>query len=140
MARVVITARLPGRLDEILNGHEIVAPRPGEAVLPLDRLHDALAHADALLPLLSVRIDAALLDRAPALRIVANYAVGYDNVDVPECTRRGVLVTNTPGVLTEATADLTFALILAAARRLGEAAAVARSGTWKGWEPEQLIG
>ncbi len=140
MAKIVISARLPGRLSEILAGHQIIAPAADRAVLDPVELRAALADADALLPLLSVRVDQALLDAAPRLRIVANYAVGYDNIDVPAATRRKVLVTNTPGVLTEATADLTMALLLAAARRLGEAMAVARSGQWRGWEPEQLIG
>jgi glyoxylate reductase len=138
--RVVITARLPGRLAEILAGHEVIAPAGDEPVLSMDRLLEELVEADALLPLLSVPIDEALLDAAPRLRIVANYAVGHDNVDVAAATRHRVLVTNTPGVLTEATADFTLALLLAAARRLGEAMAVARSGEWHGWEPEQLVG
>ena len=132
MAKIVISARLPGRLSEILAGHQIIAPAADRAVLDPVELRAALADADALLPLLSVRVDQALLAAAPRLRIVANYAVGYDNIDVPAATRRKVLVTNTPGVLTEATADLTMALLLAAARRLGEAMAVARSGQWRG--------
>jgi glyoxylate reductase len=92
------------------------------------------------LPLLSVRIDEALLARAPRLRIVANFAVGYDNVDVPAATRRRVVITNTPVVLTDATADLTMALLLAAARRFGEAEEMTRSGAWSGWTPDQLVG
>jgi glyoxylate reductase len=102
------------------------------------RLVDALADADGLLALLGIRIDDALLDGAPKLRVVANYAVGYDNVDLAATARRGVVVTNTPGVLTDATADLTMALMLAAARRLGEGAAMVAEGRWHGWEPEQL--
>lgn len=140
MARVVIQARLPGALDRILAGHDVIAPPAGQDFLSSDELDRALADADALLPLLSLRIDEALLQRASKLRIVANYAVGYDNVDVAACTRRGVVVTNTPGVLTEATADLTMALVLAAARRLREAMALTGSGGWRGWRPEQLIG
>jgi glyoxylate reductase len=138
VARVVIQARLPGELARILAGHEVIAPA-GD-FLSAAELDRALPDADALLPLLSLRIDEALLAKAPRLRIVANYAVGYDNVDVPACTRRGVLVTNTPGVLTHATADLTMALILACARRLREAMALAGSGRWDGWRPGQLIG
>jgi glyoxylate reductase len=140
MANVVVTARLPGRLDAILAGHQVTAPAAGETVLSPEELRVALATADAILPLLSVRIDEALLAAAPRLRLVANYAVGYDNVDVPAATRRGVLITNTPGVLTEATADLTLALLLAAARRLREGLALATSGAWHGWEPDQLTG
>jgi glyoxylate reductase len=87
-----------------------------------------------IVTLLSVRIDAALLDRAPALRVVSNVAVGYDNVDVPECTRRGVMVTNTPDVLTDATADLAWALILAAARRVPEGDRYVRAGKFTKWD------
>lgn len=94
----------------------------------------------ALVPLLSRPIGAAELDRLPRLRVVANYAVGHDNVDLQAAAARGVVVTNTPDVLTEATADLTWALLLAAARRLPEGLELARSGAWRGWEPGQLLG
>ena len=138
MAKVVVAARLPGRIDEILAGHTVVRPAAGEAELPRARLVAELADAEGLLALLKLRIDNALLDGAPKLRVVANYAVGYDNVDLAATGRRGIVVTNTPGVLTDATADLTMALMLAAARRLGEGAAMIREGRWHGWEPEQL--
>ena len=86
-------------------------------------------------------VDAELLDAAgPSLRVVANFAVGYDNVDVAACRERGVVVTNTPDVLTNATAELAVALMLAAARRLGEAERLVRAGRWAGWEPDQLLG
>ena len=100
----------------------------------------SLADAEGLLPLLSLRVDQALLDGAPRLRVIANYAVGYDNIDVAACTRRGVVVCNTPGVLTSATAELTLALILGVARRLPEGLGLARSGQWSGWQPGQLLG
>jgi glyoxylate reductase len=90
--------------------------------------------------LLTERVDAELLDAAPDLQIVANLAVGYDNVDVAAATQRGVVVTNTPDVLTEATAELTWALILAAARRVVEGDTLVRTGQWKGWSPTQLLG
>ena len=138
MSKVVVAATLPGRIDEILRGHEVVRPRADEAELPRDRLRAALADAEGLLALLSLPIDDALLDGAPALRVVANYAVGYDNVDLAATQRRGIVVTNTPDVLTAATADLTLALMLAAARRLPEGGTLLRSGRWHGWEPEQL--
>ena len=89
---------------------------------------------------LTTAVDEALLARLPALEIVADYAVGYDNVDLPAAARRGVAVTHTPDVLTDATADLTWALILAVARRLLEADRLARSGQWAGWHPRQLLG
>jgi lactate dehydrogenase-like 2-hydroxyacid dehydrogenase len=107
-----------------------------EADTPLSpaELAARLQGARALMPLLTDRVDAALMDAAPGLKIIANVAVGYDNVDVAAATARGILVSNTPGVLTEATADLTMALLLAAARRLTEADAYTRAGQFDGWE------
>ena len=100
-----------------------------------------VAGADALVADPTVPVDAALLDAAgPGLRVVANFAVGYDNVDVTACEQRGVVVTNTPDVLTNATAELTVALMLATARRLGEGERLVRAGGWTGWEPGQLLG
>lgn len=118
---------------------EIVPPEIQVLLLPE---RDPVPRGDygALVALLTRRIGAQELDRLPQLRLVANFAVGYDNVDVPEARRRGVAVTNTPGVLTEATAELTWALILATARRLPEGEALARSGEWDGWGPTQLLG
>jgi len=94
----------------------------------------------AIVPLLSRWVGGTELKNLPQLRIVANCAVGYNNVDVVAAEMRKVIVTNTPGVLTEATADLTWALILATARRLVEGVDLVRSGTWSGWHPEQLLG
>jgi glyoxylate reductase len=139
LARVVVSAPLPGRVREILAPHDVLMPARGEAPLVGEALLAALGEAEGLLPLLSVRIDDALLARAPRLRVVGNFAVGYDNVDLAACARRGIVVTNTP-VLTESTADLTMALVLGAARRLREGLALASSGGWSGWEPEQLLG
>lgn len=102
-------------------------------------LHEA-ARADGLFTLLTEQVDAELLDRAGRLKIVANMAVGHDNIDLPACTRRGVMVTNTPGVLDETTADLTFALLLATARRLPEAVEYLKAGQWRTWSPMQLTG
>jgi glyoxylate reductase len=138
MAKVVVGAPLPGRIDEILAGHQLVRPPDGAAELSRARLLEELRDAAGLLTLLSVRIDDALLAGAPGLRVVANCAVGYDNIDVAAAARRGIVVTNTPDVLTDATADLTLALMLAAARRLPEGGALLRSGNWRGWEPELL--
>jgi len=140
MAKVVIQARLPGRIDEILAGHIVVKPTADEDQLPPARLLRELADADALLPLLTLPVGDALLDGAPRLKVVANYAVGYDNIDLQACRKRGIVATHTPGVLTEATADLTMALILATARRLREGMLLVESGQWHGWRPEQLIG
>jgi glyoxylate reductase len=93
-----------------------------------------------LVCLLTERIDEAFFHAAPQLRIVANVAVGFDNIDVPACTKRGVAATNTPGVLDETTADFAWTLMMAVARRLGEGEALARSGKWAGWDLDQLVG
>ena len=95
---------------------------------------------DALLCMVTERIDEELLTHAPRLKVVANMAVGYDNVDVPALTRRGILLTNTPGVLTETTADLAFTLILGIARRIGEAERIVREGRWRSWSPFSFLG
>ena len=108
--------------------------------IPRDVLEAEIGDVDGVLTLLTERVDRHLLDAAPRLKVVANMAVGYDNIDVAECTRRGIVVTNTPGVLTETTADLAFALILAAARRVTEAERYLRQGQWKTWSPMLLTG
>jgi glyoxylate reductase len=113
---------------------------------PVDRpatraeLLEAAAVADAMAVTLTDRVDEELLQRAPRLKVVAVYAVGYDNVDVAAASKRGIVVTNTPEALTEATADLTWALILAVARRIPEAERLVRAGKWEGWAPTQLLG
>lgn len=138
--------RSPGA---VLVAAELEAVWEGEPLWPgghdtrLISRHEPLPedpHVVALIPLLSRRVGPAELERLPGLRIVANYAVGYDNVDVAAAAARSVAVTNTPDVLTEATADLAWALVLAAARRLREGLDLARSGRWTGWEPGQLLG
>jgi len=107
---------------------------------PRSELLRRLANADGLLALLTERVDAELLDAAPSLRVVANHAVGVDNVDVRACTARGVWVTNTPDAVTESTADLTWALILAVARRVGEGERLLRAGRFQAWAPTMLLG
>ena len=99
-----------------------------------------VADVEGLLCLVTDRIDAQLLDAAPRLKVVSNYAVGYDNIDVAAATQRGIWVCNTPGVLTEATADMAFSLLLAVSRRVLEGHDLVRSGGWRGWEPLQLLG
>jgi glyoxylate reductase len=123
-----ITAAVPGTVVEV----------PAQGHVGLHGLD--LGTADALVCLLLDRIDGAVLARGPRLRVVANCAVGYDNIDVPAATAAGVCVTNTPDVLTDATAELAFALMMAAARRLGEGERLVRSGAWTGWALDQLIG
>ena len=108
---------------------------------PRDALLQAVAGCDGVVTLLTDRVDDGFLDAAgPQLKVVSNYAVGFDNVDVPACTARGVAVGNTPGVLTETTADLAFALLMAAARRLPEGDRYVRAGQWKTWGPMLLLG
>jgi lactate dehydrogenase-like 2-hydroxyacid dehydrogenase len=108
---------------------------------PRDELLRRVRGVDGLLALLTDRVDDELLDAAgPGLRVVSNYAVGFDNVDVPTCTRRGIPVGTTPGVLTDTTADLAFALLMAAARRLAEADRYVREGRWRTWGPLTLLG
>lgn len=124
---------VPGEGPEWPGGADTRWLAPGEELPVSERVV-------ALVPLLSREISGATMDRLPRLRVVANYAVGYDNIDVEAARERGVAVTNTPGVLTEATADLTWALILAAARRMREGLELAVSGEWEGWKPDQLLG
>jgi glyoxylate reductase len=140
MPRVFVSSALPGdALEHLAREHTVVVGR-GQAGVAGD---DFLSHAatfDAIVSLFSDRVDAALLDRAPRLRVVANYAVGHDNVDVAACAARGVTVTNTPGVLTEATADLAFGLLLATARRIAEGDRLVRRGDFRGLTPSFLLG
>jgi len=111
-----------------------------ESALSPDELREKVRGKAGLICVLTDRIDDALLDAAPDLRIVANIAVGYDNIDVRAAAARGVAVTNTPDVLTEATAELTWALILTAARRIGEGERLIRRGAWKGWAIDFMLG
>jgi glyoxylate reductase len=99
-----------------------------------------VADKDGLICLLTEKVDAELIAPAPSLRMVANIAVGYDNIDLDACTRRGIAVSNTPGVLDDTTADFAWTLLMAIARRLVEGDALARSGEWKGWNLDQLCG
>jgi glyoxylate reductase len=112
----------------------------GRDAIPRGELLARVKGAHALICLLTDRVDADVLDAGRDLRIVANIAVGYNNVDVSECRRRGVIVTNTPDVLTNACADFTWALILGITRRLGEAERQLRRGEWKGWALDHMLG
>jgi glyoxylate reductase len=107
---------------------------------PRDALIKGASASDGLLCLITDRVDAELLDASPDLKCVANLAVGYDNIDVAACTERGVLVCNTPGVLTETTAELTMALLLSYTRRTVEGDAVVRDGRWTVWHPSFMLG
>ena len=111
-----------------------------ESLLTPEQLRDRVRDKQGLICVLTDRVDEALLEAAPELKVVANIAVGYDNIDVPAAARHRVVVTNTPDVLTEATAELTWALILAAARRIGEGERLIRRGAWKGWAIDFMLG
>ncbi len=142
--RVFITRLIPENGIEMLRKHFEVEVWPEEREIPREVLIEKVRDADALVTMLSERIDAEVFENAPRLRIVANYAVGYDNIDVEEATRRGIYVTNTPDVLTNATADFAWTLLLATARRLIEADRFTRSGEWKrkgvAWHPRWFLG
>jgi glyoxylate reductase len=138
--RIYVTRHLPQpALDRLAQSAQIVI-WPGELPPPRAVLLKEVAECDGLLSLLTDRVDAALLDAAPRLRVVSNYAVGYDNIDIAAASARGVLVTNTPDVLTETVADFTFALMLAAARRMIESEQYVKAGRWRTWGPETLLG
>jgi glyoxylate reductase len=134
LAQIVVTRRIPEPALDLLRQSGGTWVSPHDRPLEPDELHAAVSGADAVVTMIHDRVDDALLDAAgPGLRIVANVAVGYDNVDVGACSRRGVVFTNTPDVLTEATADVALALILAATRRLGEGERLIRSGRPWSW-------
>lgn len=139
--RVFVSRRIPDAgLQPILEACEADI-WPEELPPPRDELLRRVEGMDGLLSLLTDRIDDELLDRAgPQLRVVSNYAVGFDNVDVPACTARGIPVGNTPGVLTDTTADLAWALLMAAARRIGEGDRYVRADRWRTWGPMLLLG
>jgi glyoxylate reductase len=139
-ARVFVTRRLPGRGVERLAEEATVEVWPEELPPPRESLLAKASGVDGLLTLLTDQIDVELLDAAPGLLVVSNMATGYDNVDVAAASKRAVLVTRTPGVLSETTADFAFALILAAARRVVEGDRYVREGRWGTWGPETLLG
>ena len=138
--RIFVTRRIPEPGLTRLRASFDVVVNPDDRPLTTEELHRGIADADAVIGLLTDRIDAAFFDAAPNLKGYANYAVGYDNIDVAEATRRGIPVSNTPDVLTMATAELAWALLFAVARRVVETDAVMRSGAWTGWGPLQFIG
>ena len=140
MARVFVSRQLPGpALQRLIDTHDTTV-WPKRVPPSYDELRAVAASADGLLTLLTDRIDSALLDASPGLRAIANYAVGFDNIDVAAARERGIQVGNTPDVLTDATADLTFALLMAAARRLPQGIDAARRGDWLTWEPGEHLG
>jgi glyoxylate reductase len=140
MPTIFVTAKLPSSVLDKLAAAATLDVYPGPGTLAPDELRTRVKDADALVCLLTDTIDRALLDAAPRLRVVANVAVGYNNIDVAYARSRGIVVTNTPDVLTDATADLTWALILAITRRLSEGERLVRRGAWRGWALDFLLG
>ncbi len=140
-AKVVVTRRIPQAGLQRVQERCDVRHWDEDDAIPRATLLDWIAGAEGLYCLLTERIDDELLEAAgPNLRVVSTMSVGYDHIDVAACQRRGVLIGNTPGVLTETTADLTLALMLATARRLIESAAAVKSGEWSTWKPEWMTG
>lgn len=138
---IFVTRRLPEGAMQMLNEHFLVECNPHDRALSREELLAGVNGKDGILPLLTDRIDDELLDAAgPQLKIVANCAVGFNNIDVGACTRRTIPVTNTPGVLTDTTADLAMALILAVARQLVPADTYVRTGKYLGWSPQLFVG
>jgi glyoxylate reductase len=138
--RVLATRPLFPAAQQILNGSCEVEYWTQPERISKEELFRRIQDKEGLVCLLTEKVDDELLRAAPKLRIAANIAVGFDNIDVPACTKRGVAATNTPGVLDETTADFTWLLLMAVARRLGEGEQLARSGNWKGWDLDQLVG
>jgi glyoxylate reductase len=139
--RVVVTRSLPEPIEARMSELFDVRLSPDDAALGRDALAAAMADADVLVPTVTDRIDAALIDAAPErLRLIANYGAGVGHIDLKAARARGIVVTNTPGVLTEDTADMAMALILAVPRRLVEGDELVRSGAWAGWSPTGMRG
>jgi glyoxylate reductase len=138
---VYITRKLPDFIIDSLTAYvEVSMWNQEEIPVPADILLAEAERSDALFTMLSDKVDRNLIDHAPNLKVITNLAVGFDNIDVEYATSKGIAICNTPDVLTETTADLTFALLLAAARRLIEAAEFVKEGKWKSWSPYLLAG
>ena len=138
---VVVTRSLPAPVEARMRELFDVTLNTTDTPMSAAALARAMAEADVLVPTITDRIDARLLAQAgPQLRLIANYGAGFDHIDVATALQRGILVSNTPGVLAEDTADMAMALILAVPRRLPEGAALMRSGQWQGWSPTALMG
>jgi len=137
---VLVTRRLPSSVIRKLEASAAVDLYQGETAISRDELRARVADKDALVCLLTDPIDRDTIDAAPKLKVIANVAVGYNNVDVAHARTKGIVVTNTPDVLTEAVADFTWAMILAITRRISEGERVVRAGQWKGWALDFMLG
>jgi glyoxylate reductase len=140
LANVLLTRKIPSSVLTLLQTHHTVDLYTGDVAIPRDELLRRVVDKDAVICMLSDRIDGELMDAAPGLKIVADVAVGYDNIDVPAARQRNIIVTNTPDVLTEATAELTWALILGIARRVTEGDRLVRAGQWNRWALDFMLG
>ncbi|MBZ4687303.1 MAG: glyoxylate reductase [Clostridia bacterium] len=139
-AKVFVTREIPAAGLDMLKERYDVEVNPYDRPLTKEEIIAGVKGKDALLPLLTDIIDAEVMDANPNLKIIADYAVGYNNIDIEEATKRGIPVSNTPGVLTETTADLAWLLMMAVARRLGECERYLRTKEFKGWGPMFLLG
>ncbi len=138
---VVVTRRLPAPVETRLKELFDVTLRDPDAPMTREELAEALAHADVLVPTITDALDAAMIAQAgPRLKLIANYGAGVDHIDVATARSRGILVSNTPGVTTEDTADMVMALILSVTRRIPEGLALMQSGDWPGWSPMASLG
>lgn len=140
LPNVYVTRRIPKAGLDLLRGCAQVKVWDGELPPPREVLLEEAEAADGLLCLLTDTIDAGLMDAAPRLKVVSNYAIGYDNIDVKAATERGILVCNTPGIVTDTTADFAFTLLACVARRVMEAERYVRAGKWKTWGPMLCLG
>ncbi|HWI15421.1 MAG TPA: D-glycerate dehydrogenase [Burkholderiales bacterium] len=138
--KILVTREVFDETIAYLEQHCEVESNQADVALDPERLKARIADKQGLMCALTDRVDAAVLDAARELKVVANIAVGYNNIDLPACTARGVMATNTPGVLDDSTADLAWALMLAAARRITEVERYIRQGEWKGWRLKQWLG
>ena len=140
MSSVLVTRRLPSSVISKLEASATVDLYAGDAAIAPAELRARVADKDALVSLLTDAIDRSLIDAGPKLKVIANVAVGYNNIDVAYARSRGIVVTHTPNVLTESVADFTWAMILAITRRLSEGERVVRRGEWKGWALDFMLG
>jgi glyoxylate reductase len=138
--RILVTRKLPSSVLAKLSAVADVDLYTGDAAIPVDELRARAADKDALVCLLTDAVGKSVIDAAPNLKVIANVAVGYNNIDVAYARSHGIAVTNTPDVLTESVADFTWALILAITRRLSEGERLVRRGEWKGWALDLLLG
>ena len=138
--KVLVTRKLPEKAMKLLHSECYLTVNPYDRPMTRQELERAIEPVCGLLPLLTDTIDSTLIDKAPKLRVIANYAVGYNNIDLDYCSKKNIRVSNTPGVLTEATADLTWSLMMALARRVVEGDLYIRQGKFKAWSPSLLLG